>query len=169
MLRKITIFIPYLLTALSIIFGLSMPPAMATLEPNLIVIDSYVTRYLQARETITLKKDSQGNIQEFSPTNLSAGKILFEQHCLNCHIGGATLPDPTVPLSLKALQEATPPRDNIGSLVTFLREPMTYDGTDFTYWCRQVPETWMSQTEIENLAAFVLRAAQKAPDWGNTR
>lgn len=46
---------------------------------------------------------------------------------------------------------------------------MTYDGTDFTYWCRQVPETWMSQTEIENLAAFVLRAAQKVPGWGTTK
>lgn len=32
-----------------------------------------------------------------------------------------------------------------------------------------VPETWMSQTEMENLAAFVLRAAQKAPDWENTQ
>lgn len=167
MLRKITIFIPCLLAALSIFFGLSMPPAMAIWKPNATAVDSYVTRYLQAREPITLEKDSQGTLQEFSPTDLSVGKVLFEQHCLNCHVGGATLPDPTVPLSLKALQGATPPRDNIGGLVAFLREPMTYDGTDFTYWCRQVSETWMSQTKIENLAAFVLRAAQKAPGWGN--
>ena len=157
------------INTLSIIFGLLMPPAMATRLPKSQVIDSYVSRYLQAREPITLEKDSQGTMQEFSPTDLSAGKILFEQHCLNCYVGGATLPDSSVPLSLSALQGSAPPRDNIGSLVAFLREPMTYNGTDFTYWCCQVPATWMSQTEIENLAAFVLRAAQKAPGRGATQ
>jgi len=43
---------------------------------------------------------------------------------------------------------------------------MTYDGSEETFWCRQVPESWMSQEQVEKLAAFVLRAAQKAPGWG---
>ncbi|MDP8934236.1 MAG: photosystem II cytochrome PsbV2, partial [Cyanobacteriota bacterium] len=98
--------------------------------------------------------------------DLSAGKVLFEQSCLNCHVGGANLPDPTISLSLADLKGAAPPRNNINSLVAYLREPMTYDGTEETFWCRQVPESWMRQAEIEKLAAFVIRAAQKAPGWG---
>lgn len=161
MLRILTTFTICLLLTLSIILEWSVAPAMA--------IDKYVTHYLQVKEPIPLEINNQGGIKEFSPAALTEGKKLFEQHCLNCHVGGATLPDPTVSLSLKTLQGATPSRDNVNSLVAFLREPMTYDGTDFAYLCRQVPETWMSQTEIENLAAFVLRAAQKAPGWGTNQ
>jgi photosystem II cytochrome c550 len=43
---------------------------------------------------------------------------------------------------------------------------MTYDGSEETYWCRGVPEGSMSQEKVENLAAFILTAAQKAPGWG---
>jgi photosystem II cytochrome c550 len=49
-----------------------------------------------------------------------------------------------------------------------LRQPMSYDGTEESYGCREVSENWMDQTAIENLSAFVLRAAQKAPGWGIT-
>ncbi len=173
MFKKIIIFATCFLIALGLTFWWSVAPAAAVLvantKSNAKAIDSYVAHYLQAKEPILLEIDNQGGVKKFSSTDLSSGKKLFEQHCLNCHVGGATLPDPTISLSLKALQGALPPRDNIGSIVAFLREPMTYDGTDFTYWCRQVPETWISQTEIENLAAFVLRAAQKAPGWGTTQ
>jgi len=46
---------------------------------------------------------------------------------------------------------------------------MTYDGSEETFWCRQVPESWMSQSEVENLSAFILRAAEKAPGWGEAK
>lgn len=130
--------------------------------------DNYVRRYLQAAEPVLVKVDEQGHTQQFSAEDLSFGKELFEAHCLNCHVGGATLPDPTVSLALDTLAGATPPRDNINGIVAFLREPMTYDGSDFSFWCRQVPESWMPQEQIENLAAFVLRAAEKAPGWGTS-
>jgi photosystem II cytochrome c550 len=48
-----------------------------------------------------------------------------------------------------------------------MRHPVTYDGSEDTFWCREVPESWMSATEIENLAAFVIRAAEKSPGWGS--
>ena len=80
-------------------------------------------------------------------------------------MGGATLPDPQVSLSLTKLKGANPPRDNINSLVAYLRQPMLYDGSEETYWCRQVPESWMPQEVVESLAAFVLTAAQNAPGW----
>lgn len=129
-------------------------------------IDPYVTRYLRVTEPISLELDRQGNTRLFSAVELSKGKALFEKNCLSCHVGGTTLPDPTVPLSLIALQGATPPRDTIRSLVDFFRQPMTYDGTEEAILCQQIPASWLPDTEVEAIAGFVLRAAQKAPGWG---
>ena len=128
--------------------------------------DAYVTRYLRVTEPIPLTLDEQGNTRFFAAEELSAGKQLFERNCLNCHVGGATLPDPTVSLALATLQGATPRRDTISSLVAYFRQPMTYNGTEEAFLCRQVPETWLSQAQVESLAGFVLRAAQTAPGWG---
>ncbi len=129
--------------------------------------DSYVTRYLRVTDSVPLTLDQQGNTRPFSAAELSAGKQLFERNCLSCHVGGATLPDPTVSLSLANLQGATPPRDTINSLVAFFRQPMSYDGSEEALFCRRVPESWLSQVQVENLAGFVLRAAQAAPGWGS--
>ncbi|MEZ2238774.1 photosystem II cytochrome PsbV2 [Microcoleus sp.] len=160
MLRR-GVFVCFLLGILVI-----MPMVLLAPQPVLAAADSYVTRYLKVSEPVPLELDAEGHTRLFSAEDLSAGKRLFEQNCLNCHVGGATLPDPTISLSLTDLQGATPPRKDINSLVAYLRQPMTYDGSEETFWCRQVPESWMSQTQIEDLAAFVLRAAQKAPGWG---
>jgi photosystem II cytochrome c550 len=35
--------------------------------------------------------------------------------------------------------------------------------------CRQVSEDWMGPSDAEKLAAFILRAAQKAPGWGTSQ
>lgn len=140
--------------------------SLAIALPANAATDAYVTRYLRVTEPVPLVLDEQGKTKLFTADALAAGKQLFEQHCLNCHVGGATLPDPTVSLSLKDLEGATPRRDTINSLVTYLRQPMTYNGAEETFWCRQVPETWLPQAEIEHLAGFVLRAAETAPGWG---
>jgi len=131
-------------------------------------MDAYVLRYLDAAEPVELAIDETQATRLFSAAQLSEGKRLFGESCTNCHVGGATLPDPTQPLSLEALQGATPPRDTVNGLVAFLRQPMTYDGSEETPWCRQIPESWLSQEKVENLAAFILRAAQKAPGWGTS-
>ncbi|MBE9160788.1 MULTISPECIES: photosystem II cytochrome PsbV2 [Microcoleaceae] len=160
-MQRLGVFVCFLLGILII-----LPLVLLAPQPALAASDAYVTRYLKVTEPVPLELDAQGNTRLFSAEDLSSGKRLFEQSCLNCHVGGTTLPDPTVSLSLTALEGATPPRTSINSLVAYLREPMTYDGSEETFWCRQVPESWMQQDEIENLAAFVLRAAQKAPGWG---
>jgi photosystem II cytochrome c550 len=160
MLRR-GVFVCFLLGMLII-----LPLVLLAPQPVLAAADSYVNRYLKASEPVALELDAEGNTRLFSADDFSAGKVLFEQNCLNCHVGGANLPDPNRSLSLADLNGATPPRNNINSLVAYLREPMTYDGTEETFWCRQVPESWMPQAQIENLAAFIIRAAQKAPGWG---
>jgi photosystem II cytochrome c550 len=146
---------------------LSLCLPMVTISlPAYAAVDPYVTRFLKVTEPIPLKIDTAGNTRLFSTEDLSAGKALFGKNCLNCHVGGNTLPDPTVPLSLTALQGATPQRDNINALVTYLRQPMTYDGTEETLVCRQVSESWLPTPTVESIAGFILRAAQTAPGWG---
>lgn len=130
--------------------------------------DPYVARYLDMAKPVDFLYDAQGKTHTFTLNDVSQGKRLFEESCINCHVGGATLPDPTTPLSLDALRGATPARDNISNLVEFIRQPMTYDGQYESVLCRAVSEDWMSASEVENLAAFILRAAQKAPRWGTS-
>ncbi|TVU52018.1 MAG: photosystem II cytochrome PsbV2 [Arthrospira sp. PLM2.Bin9] len=127
-------------------------------------IDPYVLRYL-TDEPVEIQSDRQGGTQTFSVEDLSAGKVLFTDSCLNCHAGGVTIPYPTVSLSLEDLKAATPPRDTIKDLVAYMRHPVSYDGSDTNYWCREIPENWLSDAEIDNLAAFILQSAIKAPGW----
>ncbi len=130
-------------------------------------IDAYVAQYLRATEPVSLAMNDQGEVRLFSPEELTEGKRLFEENCKNCHVGGATLPNPIVSLSLDNLRGAVPPRDNINSLVAFQRTPMAYDGSEESFWCREVSEDWLSTEQLQQLAAFVLRAAEKAPGWGS--
>jgi photosystem II cytochrome c550 len=131
--------------------------------------DPYVLRYLKASEPVSLPLDGQGKFRTFTSTDLSVGKRLFEENCKNCHVGGATLPNPLVSLSLEDLKGATPPRNTIQGLVAYQREPLTYDGQDFGFGCREVTESWIPTEELEKLAAFILRAAEVAPGWGIDR
>lgn len=157
--RFITRFTFFLIT-FSIIFTSICIPAQADgLEP-------YISRYLRVREPISLEMDSQGNTRNFSPLDLSDGKRYFEDSCINCHVGGSTLPNPKQSLALDTLKGANPSRDNINALVSYMRQPMTYDGSEETFWCREVTSNMLSETQIDNLAAFILTAAKKAPGWG---
>lgn len=135
-------------------------------SPTWAAVDPYIIRYLRVTEPVSLELDGQGHSQLFTPDDLTVGKQLFERNCLNCHVGGTTLPNPLVSLALKDLQAANPRRDTIAGLVTYFRQPMTYDGSEENFWCRQVPESWLAQQEVEQLASFVLQAAHTAPGWG---
>ncbi len=130
-------------------------------------VDSGIKRYLKVTDRpVPIVLDAQGQTRLFSAEDLTQGKQLFESHCLSCHIDGATLPYPTVSLSLEALAGAAPPRDNIRNLIAYFRHPVGYDGSDDNFWCREVPSDWLSQQQVETLAAFILRAAEQAPGWG---
>ena len=130
-------------------------------------LDNYVLNYLKVRESVELPADASGKTAILTAEQLSQGKRLFESNCINCHVGGATLPNPTVALSLEDLAAATPRRDNLAALVEFQREPMTYDGLEESIECRKVPTSWMDDETLLNLAGFVLKSAQSAPGWGS--
>lgn len=129
-------------------------------------IDDYVKRYLDVSQPVEIKTNEAGDSKLFNGEEISYGKRLFSDSCLNCHVGGTTLPLPSVSLSMEKLKGATPPRDNIHNLVEFFRDPMVYDGSNYSYFCRRITKRWMSDVEVEKLAAFILRAAEKAPGWG---
>ncbi|MFY7806732.1 MAG: photosystem II cytochrome PsbV2 [Limnoraphis robusta] len=131
-------------------------------------VDPYVRRYL-ASQPVEIPADNQGHTQQFSAEDLTTGKMLFEASCLNCHAGGVTIPYPDVSLSLKDLKAATPPRDNIKSLISYFRYPLSFDGSDTNYWCREISETWIPQPQAEKLAAYIIRSAEASPGWGKIR
>ncbi len=132
-------------------------------------IDAYISRYLKVTDTVDLTQDAEGHQQTFSATDLSTGKQVFEANCLSCHVGGITLLEPNVSLSLADLRAATPRRDSIVGLVRFFRQPRTYDGRDSAISCREIPASWLPDPEVEKLAAFVLRSAEIAPGWGTAK
>ncbi|AFY58739.1 photosystem II cytochrome PsbV2 [Rivularia sp. PCC 7116] len=160
MLYRFTIRLIFVAIAVLITVSSNCIPAQAA------GIEPYISRYLRVREPIALELDDVGNQREFSPQELSDGKRYFEDSCINCHVGGSTLPNPKESLALDTLEGANPPRNNINALVSYMRHPMTYDGSEETFWCREVTPNILSEGQIENLAAFVLTAAQKAPGWG---
>jgi photosystem II cytochrome c550 len=80
--------------------------------------------------TRTVAQDSTGKTTVLTPEQVKRGKRLFNATCGACHIGGVTKTDQNVGLDPETLSLATPRRDNIDSLVNFLKNPTTYDGLE---------------------------------------
>lgn len=81
-------------------------------------------------DTRTVVLDQKGNTVVLTPEQVKRGKRLFNNACAICHVGGLTKTNPNVGLDIEALSLATPPRDNVKSLVAYMKDPMSYDGTD---------------------------------------
>ncbi len=131
-------------------------------------IDAYVNQYLQVSGPIELRYDTDAMLT-VEPSQLEHGKALFQEACINCHVGGVTLPDPSVSLSLEDLQGAEPPRNTVLALMEFQRDPLNYDSTAPSFGCRRVTPAWLKDDDLQDLAAFILRAAEVAPGWGTAQ
>jgi photosystem II cytochrome c550 len=81
-------------------------------------------------DTRTVTLDAKGTSVVLSLEQVKRGKRLFNAACGTCHVGGLTKTNPNVGLDVEALGLATPPRDNISSLVAYLKDPKSYDGRD---------------------------------------
>jgi len=81
-------------------------------------------------DTRTVTLDAKGNSVVLTAEQVKRGKRLFNNACGTCHVGGLTKTNPNVGLDTESLSLATPPRDNITSLVGYFKDPMTYDGID---------------------------------------
>ena len=80
--------------------------------------------------TRTVVKDSSGKTVVLTPEQVKRGKRLFNATCGACHVGGISKTNPNVGLDPEALSLATPRRDNIDSLVDYLKNPTSYDGLE---------------------------------------
>ena len=80
--------------------------------------------------TRTVVVDSTGTTTVLSPEQVKRGKRLFNATCGACHVDGMTKTNPNVGLDPEALSLATPRRDNIASLVDYLKNPTSYDGLE---------------------------------------
>jgi len=81
-------------------------------------------------DTRTVTLDGEGNSVVLTAEQVKRGKRLFNNACGTCHVGGLTKTNPNVGLDTESLSLATPPRDNVSSLVAYFKDPMTYDGID---------------------------------------
>ncbi|NJL82941.1 MAG: cytochrome c-550 [Chloroflexaceae bacterium] len=82
------------------------------------------------QEVRTVSLNDTGATTVVTNEQVARGKFLFNDTCSQCHLGGRTKTNPNVGLGLSALQNAYPPRDNIETLVSYLKYPYTYDGED---------------------------------------
>ena len=81
-------------------------------------------------DTRTVVLDTKGSTVVMTPEQVKRGKRLFNNACAICHVGGLTKTNPNVGLDVEALSLATPPKDNINNLVSYFKDPVSYDGTD---------------------------------------
>lgn len=80
--------------------------------------------------TRTVVENGSGKTVVLTAEQVKRGKRLFNATCGACHVGGITKTNPNVGLDPEALSLATPKRDNIESLIDYLKNPTTYDGLD---------------------------------------
>lgn len=78
--------------------------------------------------TRTVVLEESGKTIILTPEQVKRGKRLFNSSCAQCHNGGITKTNPNIGLELESLSLATPARDNIKSLIDYMKDPKSYDG-----------------------------------------
>ncbi len=100
----------------------------ATLLFSLQIFVSGATALEMDVDIRTVPFNGQGDTTVLSLQQVKEGKRLFNFACAQCHAGGVTKTNQNVGLDPETLAHATPPRNNIESLVDYLKNPTTYDG-----------------------------------------
>jgi len=78
--------------------------------------------------TRTVQLNDSGKTTVLTAKQVKRGKRLFNNSCAQCHNGGITKTNPNVGLDTESLNLATPARDNIVSLIDYMKDPLSYDG-----------------------------------------
>ena len=79
-------------------------------------------------DTRTVPLNTKGSTVVLTSEQVKRGKRLFNNACAVCHVGGLTKTNPNVGLDTESLSLAVPPRDNVEGLVSYFKNPKTYDG-----------------------------------------
>jgi photosystem II cytochrome c550 len=80
--------------------------------------------------TRTVPLEESGKTITLTLEQVKRGKRLFNNSCAICHNGGATKTNPNIGLDTESLSLATPSRNNIESLVDYMKDPTSYDGSE---------------------------------------
>ncbi len=121
-------------------------------------------------DAFVAKADPAGGKKTFSRAEMKQGSKIFKAECSKCHVGGQTYGTYNVKeinLSLTQLQGATPPLDNLETMVSYMKKPLSYDGLENLADQGRHPE--YNQIEDANLtliAAHILKEANFNPAWG---
>jgi photosystem II cytochrome c550 len=81
-------------------------------------------------ETMTVPLNQSGKTTTLTQEQVKRGKRLFNNTCSQCHNGGITKTNPNIGLDTEGLSLATPPRDNLESLIDYMKNPTSYDGAE---------------------------------------
>lgn len=81
-----------------------------------------------SQEVRTLPLNAAGDTVVVAAKQVEKGKRLFISVCAQCHLEGITKTDYNVGLDPESLALATPPRNNIESLIDYMKNPTSYDG-----------------------------------------
>lgn len=153
-------FLALILVALVVVLSWGLAPKFAAAARDIPAVA------LSPTESIT-----------FTERELARGKKLFASTCAQCHIGGQTYPNPDVGLKLSDLEGATPPRDNVLAIVDYVKNPVTYDGTESlleyhpnTQLLSEYPRLRnLSDEDLKLIAGYILVQAKTLPGWGGTK
>lgn len=80
--------------------------------------------------TRTVQLEESGKTIVLTPEQVKRGKRLFNNSCAQCHNGGITKTNPNIGLEPESLSLATPARDNVLSLIDYMKDPTSYDGAN---------------------------------------
>ena len=97
-----------------------------TVSMGVSIYDTYAIELDEYTRTVQLKEDGQTII--LTPEQVKRGKRLFNNVCAQCHNGGITKTNPNVGLDPESLSLATPSRNNVASLIDYMKDPISYDG-----------------------------------------
>ena len=97
-----------------------------TLFLEIFALPVYAIELDEATRTVQLEES--GKTVVLTPEQVKRGKRLFNNACAQCHNGGITKTNPNIGLEPESLSLATPVRNNINSLIDYMKEPTSYDG-----------------------------------------
>ena len=133
---------------------------------------AHATELREADRTVNL---NEAETVVLSDQQVAKGERVFIDTCSKCHNSGRTKSNPNVTLSAYDLEGAEPRRDNILSMVDYLKEPTSYDGEyDLLQLHPNVTraDIWNSmrnynEEDLQNVSGYVLVQAQvRGEKWG---
>lgn len=105
-----------------------LPYVMSLIMSMLLSSSSYAIDLDE--ETMTVPLNQSGKTTTLTQEQVKRGKRLFNNTCSQCHNGGITKTNPNIGLDTEGLSLATPPRDNLESLIDYMKNPTSYDGAE---------------------------------------